>query len=185
MFVYAKTPTICVVDGVVTPEECQTIIEHSESKLQRSTVATPEGLKPDQDRTSHGVFLPHDNFSDVCARIADITGMPLERAEPVNVLRYTSEQEYKPHYDALEGEYLDNGGQRLLTCLIYLNNAVGGSTAFPRLNLIVGAIAGRLLMFSNVNENKEPHHLSLHQGLTPHEGEKWVMTLWFREKNIR
>ena len=184
MFVYAKTPTICVVDGVVTPEECKNIIEHSEHKLKPSTVAAPEGLIPDKDRTSHGVFLPHSDFSEVCDRISEITDMPLERAEPINVLRYTNAQEYKPHYDALDGDYLDNGGQRLLTCLVYLNNAVGGATAFPKLNLIVGSIGGRLLMFGNVDKDKKPHELSLHQGLPPHEGEKWVMTLWFRENKI-
>ena len=102
----------------------------------------------------------------------------------MNVLRYTSEQEYKPHYDALEGKYLENGGQRLMTCLIYLNNAVGGGTAFPKLNLVVGSIGGRLLMFGNVDKEMKPHDLSLHQGLPPHEGEKWVFTLWFREKQI-
>ena len=83
-------------------------------------------------------------------------------------------------FDGLDGIYLENGGLRLLTCLLYLNNAVGGSTAFPKLNLIIGSIGGRLLMFGNVDENNQAHELSLHQGLPPHEGEKWVMTLWFR-----
>ena len=173
-----------MVDGVVTPEECQSIIEHSESKLERSTVASSEGLVPDKDRTSHGVFLPHTDFPEICERISEITAMPLERAEPMNVLRYTKAQEYKPHYDGLDGEYLENGGQRLLTCLVYLNNAVGGGTAFPKLNIIVGSIGGRLLMFGNVDQDNKPHELSLHQGLPPHEGEKWVMTLWFRETKI-
>ena len=184
MFVYVKTPTIAVVDGVISSEECSQVIEHSRSKLKRSTVATDDGLIPDKDRTSHGVFLPHSDFPELCQRVSDIAAIPLERAEPINVLRYTNDQEYKPHYDALDGVYLENGGQRLLTCLVYLNNAVGGSTAFPKLNLVVGAIGGRLLMFGNVDENNQAHDLSLHQGLPPHEGEKWVMTLWFRETKV-
>ena len=57
--------------------------------------------------------------------------------------------------------------------------------SFPKLNIIVGSIGGRLLLFGNVDENNQPHELSLHQGLPPHEGEKWVMTLWFRETKIR
>ena len=147
MFVYTKTPTIAVVDGVVTPEECQSVIKHSEDKLERSTVATAEGLVSDEARTSHGTWLPHDDFSEITQRI-------------------------------------ENGGQRLLTAMVYLNNAVGGGTAFPKLNIIVGSIGGRLLLFGNVDENNQPHELSLHQGLPPHEGEKWVMTLWFRENKI-
>ena len=147
---------------------CNQVIEHSRSKLERSTVATDDGLVPDKDRTSHGTWIAHSDFPEVCQRVADIAAIPLERAEPINVLRYTNDQEYKPHYDALDGVHLENGGQRLLTCLVYLNNAVGGSTAFPKLNLIVGSIGGRLLMFGNVDENNQAHDLSLHQGLPPH-----------------
>jgi len=184
MFAYAQTPTIVVVDGVVSPEECEAIIDHSKDSLGKSTVASVGGHEEDVARTSTGGFFPHSDFPDVCSRISDIAGIPLDRAEPMNVLRYTNDQEYKPHYDALDGVYLENGGQRILTCLVYLNNAVGGSTAFPKLNLVVGAIGGRLLMFGNVDENNKAHDLSLHQGLPPHEGEKWVMTLWFREKIV-
>jgi prolyl 4-hydroxylase len=185
MFVYAKTPTICVVDDVLSPDECESVISHAEGKLERSTVATDEGLVPDKARTSHGTWLPHSDFLEIAERMSEIVDIPLERAEPINVLRYNPEQEYKPHYDGLSGQHLENGGQRLLTCLIYLNNAVGGGTAFPKLNIVVGSIGGRLLLFENVDNNNQPHELSLHQGLPPHEGEKWVMTLWFRETKIR
>ena len=44
MFVYTKTPTIAVVDGIISSEECNQIIEHSRGKLERSTVATDKGL---------------------------------------------------------------------------------------------------------------------------------------------
>jgi prolyl 4-hydroxylase len=184
MFVYAKTPTIAAIDGVVTPEECLSVIAHSREKLERSVVATDDGLVTDKNRTSHGTWVPHSDFSEITQRISDIAAIPLERAEQINVLRYQKGQEYKPHYDGLSGKHLENGGQRLLTAMVYLNNAVGGGTAFPKLNLLIGSIGGRLLMFGNVDDNNQPHELSLHQGLPPHEGEKWVMTLWFREKKI-
>ena len=184
MFVYANAPTIAVVDAILSPEECDSIINHAKGSLKQSTVANEGGLEEDSARTSTGGFFPHSDFPEICNKLSDLAGIPLERAEPMNVLRYTSEQEYKPHYDALEGKYLENGGQRLMTCLIYLNNAVGGGTAFPKLNLVVGSIGGRLLMFGNVDKEMKPHDLSHHQGLPPHEGEKWVFTLWFREKQI-
>ena len=85
MFVYVKTPTIAVVDGVISSEECNQVIEHSRSKLERSTVATDDGLVPDKDRTSHGTWIAHSDFPEVCQRIADIAAIPLERAEPINV----------------------------------------------------------------------------------------------------
>ena len=184
MFAYAPTPTIVVVDGVVSPEECGAIIDHTKDRLERSTVASEGGHEEDTVRTSSGGFFPHSDFPEICGKVSDIAGIPLERAEPMNVLRYTDEQEYKPHYDTLGEEYLDNGGQRILPGIVYLNNAVGGGTAFPKLNMIFGSIGGRLLLFENVDKNTEPHDLSLHQGMPPHEGEKWVFTLWFRERNL-
>ena len=184
MFAYAQTPTIVVVDGVVSPEECAEIIDHTKNKLEKSTVALEGDNIEDLDRTSTGGFFPHSDFPEICSRVSDIAGIPLDRAEPMNVLRYTSDQEYKPHYDTLGEEYLEDGGQRIMTGIVYLNNAVGGGTAFPKLNMIFGSVGGRLLLFENVDKNMQPNDLSLHQGMPPHEGEKWVFTLWFREKNL-
>jgi prolyl 4-hydroxylase len=183
MFAY-PTPTIVVVDGIASPEECAAIINHSKDRLEKSTVALEGDNIEDTVRTSTGGFFPHSDFPEICKKVSDIAGIPLERAEPMNVLRYTSDQEYKPHYDTLGEEYLENGGQRILTGIVYLNNAVGGGTAFPKLNMIFGSIGGRLLLFENVDKDMQPHDLSLHQGMPPHEGEKWVFTLWFRERNL-
>ena len=183
MFVYASTPNVAVADGFVYPEECQKIIEASRDSLVRSTTSSKDGDEVNPDRTSTSIGLPHSDFPEICERISGVANMPLENAEHIQVVRYTKDQEYKPHYDAFkDDQHKKDGGQRLLTCLVYLNNSVGGATAFPNLNIIVGAIEGRLLMFGNVDEEKNPHILSMHQGLPPHEGEKWIFTLWFRER---
>jgi prolyl 4-hydroxylase len=184
MFAYAQTPTIVVVDGVASPEECEEIIDHTKNELKTSTVALEGGNIEDSVRTSTSGFFPHSDFPEICSRWRREAGIPLDRAEPMNVLRYTSDQEYKPHYDTLGEEYLEDGGQRIMTGIVYLNNAVGGGTAFPKLNMIFGSVGGRLLLFENVDKNMQPNDLSLHQGMPPHEGEKWVFTLWFREKNL-
>ena len=101
MFVYAQTPTIVVVDGVASPEECAEIIDHAKDRLGKSTVASEGGHEEDTARTSTGGFFPHSDFPEVCSRVSDIAGIPLDRAEPMNVLRYTNDQEYKPHYDKI------------------------------------------------------------------------------------
>ena len=109
MFAYAQTPTIVVVDGVASPEECEAIIDHTKNKLDRSTVASEGGHEHDTVRTSSGGFFPHSDFPEVCERVSTIAGIPLERAEKMNVLKYTGDQEYKPHYDTLGEEYLEDG----------------------------------------------------------------------------
>ena len=45
------------------------------------------------------------------------------------------------------------------------------------------AFQGRILMFGNLDENKEAHPLSMHMGLPPNTGDKWILTLWFRERD--
>ena len=62
MFAYAPTPTIVVVDGVVSPEECEAIIDHTKDRLERSTVASEGGHEEDTVRTSTGGFFPHIDF---------------------------------------------------------------------------------------------------------------------------
>ena len=125
MFAYAQTPTIVVVDGVVSPEECEAIIDHTKDKLERSTVASEGGHEEDSARTSTGGFFPHHDFPEICSRVSDIAGIPLDRAEPMNVLRYTSDQEYKPHYDTLGEElwYADDLKNRPETWLFSNNKS--------------------------------------------------------------
>jgi prolyl 4-hydroxylase len=75
------------------------------------------------------------------------------------------------------------GGQRLVTCLMYLNDvAVGGGTTFPKLNLEVSARKGSMLVFYNCYRDSTLRHPdSLHGGLPVQRDEKWACNLWFRE----
>ena len=66
MFAYAQTPTIVVVDGVASPEECEAIIDHTKDRLGKSTVASVGGHEEDAARTSTGGFFPHSDFPEIC-----------------------------------------------------------------------------------------------------------------------
>jgi prolyl 4-hydroxylase len=82
-------------------------------------------------------------------------------------------------------QYLANGGQRILTALLYLNTVQGegGETFFPSLKFEVAPSQGNLLVFENCYKNtNQPHPLSLHGSHPLRAGEKWIATLWFREK---
>ena len=82
---------------------------------------------------------------------------------------------------------LARGGQRLLTCLFYLNGMVGGGgTCFPGLDIEVMPSPGRLLVFHNCHPGTvERHPGSLHGGMPPTEATKWACNLWFRAENWR
>ena len=112
----------------------------------------------------------------------------------MTIQRYQPGQEYKPHYDAFlpdemgempESSKIKEGGNRCVTMIAYLNDVRdGGGTVFPVLGFAIQAVQGRVLMFGNLDENKVPHPASLHMGLPPENGDKWIITFWFREKDV-
>ena len=105
-------------------------------------------------------------------------------------MHYAETQEYRAHHDAWKrgttrhAERTANGGQRLVTALMYLNQVEsGGATGFPKLELEVEAIPGRMVLFHNTNDAEfDVHKNSLHGGLPVSAGEKWACNLWFRER---
>ena len=74
-------------------------------------------------------------------------------------------------------------GQRTHTFLVYLNDDfTGGETSFPRLGLAHTGKPGDALVFANVDASGAPDEKTMHAGLPPTSGEKWVFSQWIREK---
>ena len=114
-------------------------------------------------------------------RIAAISGTDAMQGEPLQVLRYSVGQEYKPHFDAVPG--MDN--QRVLTVLVYLNEDFeGGETRFLDLDLTIRARAGDALLFSNVGEDGRPNPRTMHAGLPVTRGAKLLASRWIRERPL-
>ncbi|WP_052481154.1 prolyl hydroxylase family protein [Gilvimarinus agarilyticus] len=114
-------------------------------------------------------------------------------AESLQMIHYGPAQEYAAHFDAWDpaterGERcMAKGGQRLVTCLLYLNDVgAGGATGFPELGLEVPAKRGRMLVFYNCYPGtnvRQPK--SLHGGLPVLRGEKLACNFWFRERAVQ
>ena len=59
------------------------------------------------------------------------------------------------------------GGQRIYTCLIYLNNVIeGGETYFTELDHYESPEEGKILIFKNIDSKKDRNILSKHMGCT-------------------
>ena len=192
----SNEPAIAVFDNVLDPRDCAYLINLSRPFLRHSDVIDPdsqqEGMRSDV-RTSSGTFLPVE-VVDIIARyielkIVQAVGEDLECSEPMSILRYELGEYYRPHYDYFTPELnvsaglMEDGGQRVASAVTYLSvPAEGGGTSFPELDIAVPPALGATLWFRNCDEDGQPDPRSLHAGDTVTQGEKWVVTKWFREE---
>ncbi len=121
-------------------------------------------------------------------RYAALLDLPAETGEILSVLRYQPGEEYKAHSDYFvmgpEGrDELERNGQRIYTLFSTLHPAeLGGTTSFPKAEIVVTLGKGDALAFRNVDEDGEPDPMSIHQGDRVDRGEKWLAVKWFRTK---
>jgi len=188
-----EEPRVVIFEDFLQPLEIEQLIETAQSKLKQALVSAAKSGVESPGRTGRNCWIPHRYNAVIEAlslRVADVVGMPLEHAESLQVVHYEQNQQYAPHFDAWDAatergqRCMVHGGQRLITCLMYLNEpAEGGGTSFPNLDLEVRAKRGRMLLFQNCYQKSTVRHPdSLHGGMPVLEGEKWACNFWFREK---
>ena len=187
-------PDLCVFSNLLSVAECETLVEAAKPRLLRSrTIDTQTGGEAlNRDRTSDGMFFTR--FEDAIVqrvelRVAKLLRWPVQNFEGMQVLRYRNGAQYKPHYDYFDtGEpatpaLLARGGQRVATLIMYLQAPErGGATVFPDAAISVPPIRGSAVFFSYADAN--PDSLSLHGGAPVKAGEKWIATLWLRERKF-
>ena len=122
-------------------------------------------------------------------RIAHLLQWPLENGEGLQVLHYRQGGEYRPHFDYFSPEHvgsakhLDQGGQRIATVIMYLNQVQeGGATIFPSINLSLSPKRGTAIYFSYCNSQGQVDPQTLHGGAPVLAGDKWIVTKWLRQK---
>lgn len=189
-------PRIYLFEDFLDAAEIAALLEAAKPTLQQALVSDAQSGIESAGRTGSNCWVAHDynkTIADLADRIAQIVGVPLENAESFQVVHYAESELYAPHFDAWEagterGERcMARGGQRMVTCLLYLNDvAEGGGTSFPDLDLEVRARKGRMLLFHNCHSGSVVRHpLSLHGGMPVERGEKWACNLWFRERSYQ
>jgi len=181
-----------VLENVLTKTECDFIIKSSEQFLKPSTI-----ISEDVDhRTSMNCFMNYKNpISGKIAKyvqeiISQVDGVitPFENFEEMQVVRYKTGEYYKEHNDFFDPETdqkeLKNGGQRIWSALIYLNNVSnGGGTEFLKLHKTIYPKMGRMVVWKNMIDDKTTD-ITEHQGLAPIGCEKWACNVWVREGDV-
>ena len=191
---HPSMPEISTKKQVLSPLACDYLIAMSSGIMQPSKVvdAAKKTSVAAGYRTSDGaVLLPHmmdKPLLSILWELSAAAGIMPERGEFLSLLRYWPGQEYQPHHDYLAHDAADYSkvakcGQRCATLLTYLNEGYeGGETAFPALDIEFKGQTGDSLYFSNADARGKPIPDSLHAGLPILAGEKWLATLWIREK---
>ncbi|MDH4115664.1 MAG: 2OG-Fe(II) oxygenase, partial [Burkholderiaceae bacterium] len=187
-------PRIILFANLLSPGECEELIELSRGKLARSSVVNGATGQYDvhPHRTSAGThFARGENelIRRLERRISELLEQPVERGEPLQILHYLPGGEYRPHYDYFDPaqpgneQVLAQGGQRVATLVMYLNDVeAGGSTVFPQVGLDVLPRQGHAVYFAYCTEQGELDARSLHGGSPVGAGEKWIATKWFRQR---
>jgi hypothetical protein len=192
----SDAPRIVVFEKFLPPAVCSWIIELARPKLEAARVHVPGMPAPrvDSYRTNTGMgftLLETDVVLQIVqARIAVATGIPASHQEPTNILHYAVGEEYRPHWDFIDpeaapqfAEIVRREGQRVATFLIYLDDAFeGGETEFVRAGIRYRGRAGDAVLFLNVDKNGAVDRQTLHAGLAPTRGEKWLFSKWIRDR---
>ena len=95
--IYAS-PRVRLIDNFVTPEEAKRLIEIATPRYARSGTARAASS---YYRTSESAMMPSSDPTVLAVRkrIAHFVGYPESALEPLQAVRYTPGQFYKPHHD--------------------------------------------------------------------------------------
>lgn len=145
---YKIGPWVIVLENFITDEECDRLIElgmaagyeRSADVGKMKIDGTFEADLNDR-RTSKNAWCQNDCYDDPMAksiiyRIGNLTGIPEENSESLQLLQYEVGQYYRTHHDYIEHQVTRQQGVRLLTVFLYLNDVeAGGGTNFPMLDI--------------------------------------------------
>jgi prolyl 4-hydroxylase len=191
----SDTPMVRSFPSFATAAECDWAINRLKGRLSRAMVWDPltgqGAVDPVRDNSSVELRLPEMDMvlALLRARIADATRLPEHIYEVPQFMHSAVGQQFQPLFDFLDpdkpgpAQDLAARGQRIGTFLIYLNDDFeGGETIFPRIDLTFRPRKGDALFFANVTRDGLPDTATLHAGLAPTKGDKWIISQWIRDR---
>lgn len=190
------SPRISAVTNFLTSQECDWLIEGARVGRRRALVNVDSAAMVESDgRTNTETDYTIANASVMLAvvreRIANTLGLASSHFEGSKLLHYDPGQKFGLHADFQDtrkpelAREVELRGQRVATFLIYLNDDFeGGETDFPEANVRFKGKRGDALMFWNVDKRGAPDFRTVHAGLPPTRGQKWLFSQWVRSKPV-
>lgn len=189
-------PRALVYDAFASADECDWIIGRLCMDLERAKVyrGVADAMVAETRTNSEAGFMLKSSDLPMCLirnRIAAALRVAPEFCEVTKLLHYLPGQTFAPHTDYFDpsvpalSDAIAQRGQRYATFLLYLSdNYVGGETDFPHAGFRYKGRKGDALLFFSVDEAGAPDPMSMHAGLPPTKGEKWVLSQWIGSRSI-
>jgi hypothetical protein len=191
----SESPVIATYSGFIEPRICDWLIARVRGRIVPAQVYdTATGApRPDPARSNSAFEFKIVDADLVLllarARIAHAAQCSIQALEDTNLLYYLPGQEFRRHFDFLDASQLGMAqeiaahGQRVATFLVYLNSDfAGGETDFPLLNIRHKGGTGDALFFRSVDAQGMPDRRTVHAGLPPASGGKWLFSQWIRAR---
>jgi prolyl 4-hydroxylase len=179
-----KETPIYIIMEFLTDEECKEIIKSSNNRFVNSPLSRENPNDPNFRTSKTCVFDGNIIQNIIEEKIIREIDLYNNNYEPSQIQYYQVGNSFKPHWDYFHSDhgkyYLNNGGQRTWTFMIYLNDVEkGGETNFTNINETIHPKKGTAVIWCNLDENGNPDKNTMHQGLPIEKGEKWIITKWF------
>jgi prolyl 4-hydroxylase len=194
----SNTLEIYELENFLTVDECKIIIDliNNSDLKESSTIsaAATNDYAINEYRTSKTCHFAdkYPLINAIESRICKAIGINNRNAEYIQGQKYCTGQQFKLHTDYFDPSVLKQNksinGQRTWTFMIYLNDMdddeSGGYTSFPYAYIATQPKAGTAIIWNNLDVTGKENIYSSHCGMPILKGEKYVLTQWFKDREI-
>ncbi|KAG9239731.1 2OG-Fe(II) oxygenase superfamily protein [Amylocarpus encephaloides] len=208
--VFSKTPLVIYISDFLTEAESEHLQEITQDSFSHSAVSDESGTQGQRStRTSQSASVVRDPIVRCIEnRALKFQGFdtPRTHLEPLQLVKYSQNQQYHLHTDWFEAEsQITNefGGNRESSFFVYVksDNVTGGGTNFPMLEaprderwcgfvdcdeawdngVTFRPLRGSAVFWQNLGSDGMGDPATLHAGLPVTHGEKIGMNIWTRQ----
>jgi prolyl 4-hydroxylase len=181
-----------VIDNFITNEQNKYILEKAIPNFESSQLSGWFNKLDTNVRNSKTAWISKDDpvIKEIFLKVCNKYNYPFENCEDLQVVKYEKDNFYKEHHDSFleyDPGFLMEGGHRVLTALVYLNNDFeAGETRFVNLDKNIKPAKNSCIVFRPLDaECKRCHPKALHAGLPVKSGIKYICNIWIREEPFK
>lgn len=177
---------------------CRWLISLSDKRLKPALVYDAENRRNYQSETRTNSIAEFNLVQNellhfmIQQKMSAACGIPMTQMEGTAILNYRPGEQISDHFDFVDphmpnyDQEIRDNGQRIITFLIYLNNDYeGGETVFTELGISHKGNTGDGIYFVNAFPDGSPDRRTKHAGCPPTSGEKWIVSQFIRNRDVK